>query len=203
MPVMASGGEEYYVRRALKSIPQGRFGCVIASSAEEAVREEKDCTSSSKIYTDGSRSPGGGGATAIMFKDGHQTQTIKVKLSPSYSGNHAELVGLVAALELRLLQPKLLEINIFTDSQTAIGIVKGEIIMPGTDTLLREFYRALSQHLRKHSCSVVTIRWIPGHGGIAGNVCAHKEARAAARGDIAVDEQAPSSLLKVLRGNTA
>lgn len=184
----------------MKSIPSNRFRCVIAPSAKDAIQEEKRCTTPLRIYTDGSRSPQGVGAAAIVFKNGHRMGTMKIRLGSagSFTEHQAELAGLIAALVLALRWPHLHEVVIFTDSQPAIRAISRRTAYP----LVGEFYRELLRLLREHPQKMVTLHWIPGHENIAGNVCADKEARRAAIDRaIATNEQAPKSLRKVLGGD--
>lgn len=155
-----------------------------------------------KIYPDGSRSLQGAGAAALAFRNGQPTRTRKVRLGPagSFTEHQAELAGIIVALSLAFDECTLsdAEVVIPTDSQTAIGAIRGEISLPGTNAFVEEFYRGLARLWCGYPRVRVMLRWVPGHTNIVGNLCADKEARAAARGMITGDHLASETLRKAL-----
>ena len=157
-----------------------RFFTKISATSKAALLNEQECCDGHKIYTDGSRSPKGAGGAAVLFHDDQYVSTMKTHLGDAseWTSLQSELAGLILGLHQALSQPNLRRATLFTDCQSAIRAVTGN---SRPDMLVAKFRKILDILLKRHDNAVVSLVWVPGHAGVAGNVAADTSAKSAAR----------------------
>ena len=131
----------------------------------------QDCTFA---FTDGSclTNPGPTGAEAVLYPPGGDTIRLKRAVTKHVTILLAELVAVLMVLEEILQHPHLTPgntIQIFSDSQTVVGILTMGWKNNGHRSVIEEIKKAL------RTLSVTTtvhILWTPGHAGLQGNEAA-------------------------------
>ena len=154
-----------------------------------------------RVYTDGSDVDGGVGAAAILYPPGSSTpKTLQLHLGPSsrHTVYEAQIVATVLGLEL--LRTELgcrADASIALDNMAAIQASTLRTAGPGR-YLTDMFHRALRDLKQERSGLTLTLRWVPGHSGVAGNEAADDAAKDAARGTSSPSAQLPRVLRKPL-----
>ena len=101
----------------------------------------------------------------------------------------AELVAILVVLEhcIAALKDGLTDINILSDSQTAVGILtlnwKSSNYIDTISDIKENIGTLMRYGMR------TTLSWIPGHANIAGNEIADQLAKAAAKESMSLNEQ--------------
>ena len=170
------------------SLPPGwrpSFKVEIAGSKEEAAEQEKRWVARDgiRVYSDGSDYKGGVGAAAILYDPGKpRVPTAKIYLGKSteHTVFEAEIMGIVAGLELIRKQRRVKNVSIGLDNQAAIRAISqrrsGE-----AQYLVDLFHEHLEAVQKKHRGLRLTIRWVPGHVGVIGNEVTDRKAKEAAQ----------------------
>ncbi|KAJ7216775.1 hypothetical protein B0H12DRAFT_1000526, partial [Mycena haematopus] len=88
----------------------------------------------------------------------------------------AEVVGLILAVLLISLIPRLCSATILIDNQAAIRAVASPRPQPGQH-LVRLFHKTLARLQKRRRTFKLHIAWIPGHMGVEGNEAVDEEAK--------------------------
>jgi len=104
-----------------------------------------------------------------------------------------EIVGIILATYLILKMPLVDDATIFSDSQQAILSLEGKSL-GACQALVKIATRLLRQARNRAGGTEVQIQWCPGHSGIAGNIMADREAKAAVLGKMFPVSLTPPSL---------
>jgi ribonuclease HI len=146
---------------------------VVIQGKEEASEKAKAVTGQKTIhvFTDGSRQDGKTGAGYIIRLNTHDIMW-STPLGTNATVNQAELYAISEGARKLLDQmPKVEEINFFSDSQVCL---KGLEADETRSSLVLECHRLLQRLATRYK---VTINWVPGHAGIAGNEEADQKAK--------------------------
>lgn len=137
------------------------------------------------VFSDGAAipNPGAGGWGVVVYEDGAEIATA-CGGDPETTNNQMELVGLLNAIEKAKALPGYPAVTIWSDSQYC---VKGcNEWMPGWKAkgwfraglnaepknrvvMNVELWKAIDEALATTGKTVVSIRWVKGHSGVAGN----------------------------------
>lgn len=129
------------------------------------------------IFTDGSASSDGGGASAVSSLS---SKMVSIDKMTSFSSHEAELIGIFLAAQLaknliRVSKVRNPEVMIFSDNQGVLRLIQdspratsGQHLVIKTITLLKQL-----------SCSSINLCWTPGHKGIPLNEKADQLAKQA------------------------
>ena len=143
------------------------------------------------VYTDGSKIGDGVGASAVMYKKGHKTNTGLLRLYLGHANQHtsyeAEAAGLTLAgwmlrRESRRLQGK--KVLIYVDNQGAI-LSAAKPRAKSAQYMFNEFLSLMEE--TKEMAGYINppqfkIAWISSHSDVPGNERADSEAKLAAKG---------------------
>ncbi|KAG2744264.1 hypothetical protein P692DRAFT_201682902, partial [Suillus brevipes Sb2] len=105
----------------------------------------------------------------------------------------AEIVGMILAIELLREAGGEGTMALGMDNQAAIRVTNAFQSQPG-HYLVDKLHDDLKTLLLERDSRKLTIRWTPGHMGIAGNEAADECAKRAARGDASEGRLLPRSL---------
>ena len=142
-------------------------------------------------FTDGpcQGNPGPCGSGAVLYPGDNDGISLKRPVAQRGSILLAELVAILMVLEhcIAALKDGLTEINILSDSLTAVGILT--LIWKSStyiDTIsdIKENIGTLMRYGMR-----TTLSWIPGHANIAGNEIADQLAKEAAKESMSLNEQ--------------
>ena len=190
------------VRQSPKWTFKGK--CIIETKTEKAIQNEIDDKAKIKIFTDRSGIDGQVGAAAVMFEEGREVEVKRFRLGPlrQHEVYDGEGIGMVTAAGM-LTNKRGHQISgptsIYIDSQPAIRAAFIRKTGP-SHHIWDGLHRELSKAQKQHPNMEITIHWIPGHKGVAGNERADVEAKRAAKGDINIREM--RRLPSILKHNT-
>jgi len=160
------------------------FSTSIAHSKEEACAEDRECEADIKIYSDGSGKEEGVGAAAILYFGFRVPRTARYHLGSSsqHTVYEGECVGQLLGLRLLLdsgINLNRCEISIGVDNQAAIKRHNNRMRSSGS-YIMDEIYKSVGSLLVSYPRARFTVRWTPGHAGLAGNEAVDVEAKKAA-----------------------
>jgi ribonuclease HI len=159
------------------------MGIEIASTKEDAVKAEKKDSSTYKVFTDGSGIDGRIGASAVLFEHGVELGALRLYLGNAEDHTVFEgegIGGVLAMVLLERLEQLSGPVSIYVDSQPAIRATQARTSTPSH--WIWDLWHAQARVLAaKHPDARVTVKWAPGHVGIAGNERADVEAKRAAQ----------------------
>jgi ribonuclease HI len=173
---------------------------IVPSSKEEAARMENLDTAEWKVYTDGLGIEGRIGASAVLFYRGEERASLRLCLGDTTHHTVFEGEGAGGILALALLRKQRNvegPVTIIVDSQPAIKATANATSTP-SHWIWDAWHVYATVFAKKHPRAIVTIRWAPGHIGIAGNERADEEAKRAAQHD---DSSSQAAIPKALRGD--
>ncbi|KAI9068413.1 hypothetical protein FKP32DRAFT_1552392, partial [Trametes sanguinea] len=87
-----------------------------------------------------------------------------------------ELTGMILALDVIESEPRVTRANILLDNKAAIRAVSKRRARPGQQ-LVELFHKRLRHLKAKRRSLAITVVWVPGHKGVAGNERADMEAK--------------------------
>ena len=154
----------------------------IASNNEEAINEAETDGADVKVFTDGSCRDGHVGAAAVLYRGGTENQVVKL-----YMGTENEHTVFKAELAAAARGSKLLNMELDTrftialDNQAAIQTTRREKMISG-QYLVNALHHQADGITRFTPGKNITLRWVSGNKGVAGNKRADEEAKAAAAG---------------------
>jgi ribonuclease HI len=173
---------------------------IIPSSKEEAAEAERADLSEWKVYTDGSGIEGRIGASAVLFYKGEEQASLRLCLGEATHHTVFEGEGVGGCLALTLLRKQRSvegPVTIVVDSQPAIMATSNASPTP-SHWIWDVWHDRTAALAKKHPNAKITVRWAPGHIGIAGNECADEEAKRAAQYE---DSSAAAAFPTVFRGD--
>ncbi|EUC61565.1 reverse transcriptase from transposon X-element protein, putative [Rhizoctonia solani AG-3 Rhs1AP] len=162
---------------------------------EAAIDDEKGCSSSIKIFTDGSMMGGHVGAAAVLYRDGREVAAMKryVGTDKEHEVYEAEVIGLLLGLELLAREQGVREAAFFIDNQAVLRTLQA-----GSTNNLGYLYEHLDEAIRmvreRNTGIKLEARWIPGHAGVVGNERVDDAAKQAADQTQPTDDLMPLSL---------
>ncbi|KAG2141406.1 uncharacterized protein EDB93DRAFT_1159675 [Suillus bovinus] len=159
----------------------------IAPNKKDAIREQEAASETLRVYSDGSAVGGGVGGAAVLMKGKKMIKERRFYLGgyEEHTTHEAELVGIILALQL------LKEAG----GQGTMALGEAFQSQPGHYVRVINILRnALKELLPIEDRRKLTVRWTPGHGGIAGNIAADVQAKKAARGEVSAGNMLPRSL---------
>ncbi|CDO68734.1 hypothetical protein BN946_scf184652.g61 [Trametes cinnabarina] len=161
------------------------FRTLIESSKDTAAALAEQLVSSGEfcVFTDGSGFAGDIGAAAFA-KGRNQEHVRRVNLGSDneHIVFEGELAGMVLALDVIESEPRVTRANILLDNKAAIRAVSKRRPRPGQQ-LVELFHRRLKHLKSKRRSLSLTVVWVPGHKGVAGNERADMEAKDASMND--------------------
>ncbi|KAF7363687.1 RNA-directed DNA polymerase from transposon X-element [Mycena sanguinolenta] len=156
----------------------------IPETKEDAIKADREDTSTYKVYTDGSGIDRRIGASAVLFKDGREIGALQLFLGDDdqHTVYEGEGIGGCLAMALLLKLDNLQgPVTIVVDNQAAVRAILARTPLPSH--WIWDVWHGLAAALaRRHPNAHVTVRWSPGHVGIIGNERADEEAKRAAQG---------------------
>lgn len=166
---------------------QAHFRVEIAVNKDKAKAQEDvwKRRNGIRVYSDGSDYKGGVGSAAVLYRTrraGHKPLQMSLGSASCHTVYEAELVGAILALELISRENNVRVSSIGLDNQAALRALRQRTSKPG-HYLLDIFHARLNVCLHKHPLMTLTMRWVPGHIGIAGNERANGNAKSAAEGN--------------------
>ncbi|CDO75194.1 hypothetical protein BN946_scf184794.g1, partial [Trametes cinnabarina] len=151
--------------------------------AAAALADRLVSTSEFCVFTDGSGFAGGIGAAA--FAKGRAQEHVR-RVNLGSEDEHivfeGELAGMILALDVIESEPRVTRANILLDNKAAIRAVSKRRPRPGQQ-LVELFHKRLRHLKAKRRSLAITVVWVPGHKGVAGNERADMEAKDASMGD--------------------
>lgn len=146
---------------------------------EMALKEATEEDSGVVIFSDGSGFGGKIGAAAILYEDREKQLWRRKGLGTEkdHTVYEGELVGIILGLDLAY-QTNRRRVTIWLDNQVAIRASAKQESRPGQYLIkiIHHWIRSLEKKGK-----TITLKWVPGHQGNAGNEEADKEAKEAAK----------------------
>jgi ribonuclease HI len=178
---------------------EARIVMRIAELKEAAMRDDERDWADIKIYTDGSGLEGSIGAAAVLYRNGRLQSKLRYRLGMTkkhlvYEG---EGVGMVLGLELLRGQQNVSTVSIGIDNQATI-VATGLIWPAPSHHVWDILHKRLDMVKRMHRDMALTIRWTPGHMGIAGNEAADVEVKEASQTGSSPANRLPAPLRHTL-----
>ena len=178
------------------------FNCHIPKDRETSIRMEATDEALVKVYTDGSATATGVGASAVLIDSiSGVTQVRKFHLGnpTDHIGYEGEVVGLTLALHQIVELPHRNSISIYTDNQAGLKAINAP--PEGNAGYLIQNLVVQMKAIRERRPNFargIVFRWISAHSGVPGNEKADAEAKKAAEGRSSRRDLLPSLLRKPL-----
>jgi len=176
------------------------FTISILEDRDSSIEEAENAMEAIQVFTDGSAMEGKVGAAATLLREGSPPHTLHLHLGPDseHTVHKAELVGILLGLHLIATERKGgTSTAIGMDNQAVLEAFHLDLRKPGHH-LTRESMKVAYQiqNRRRKSKYLLTLRWMAGHEGIAGNEIVDQEAKKAAGGHSSDTTLLPSYLRK-------
>lgn len=177
---------------------------------DEAIQYHEECKADFHIFSDGSGYKNGIGAAAVMYKKREPllaSLTYHLGTSAEHTVHEGETVGLTLAGQLLEATKKprgSLSVVFAVDNTSTITGTTSRNIKAAQSHMVhfrKQVERLVSK--RKHSKIDITVAWVPGHEGVAGNEEADRLAKRAAEGKTSAKNFLPKPLHKPPLANKA
>lgn len=187
---------------SLEQVKRSLFRSVIPESREASIEAERSDQARIKMYTDGSSTGGGVGASAALFETGQPgfvARQFHLGSEADHTSYEAELVGALMATHLAATVPPNSRVSIYVDNQATLKAITSPPEGPGAHiiTALIDSMKGITSR-RPTLAKRITFRWISSHSGVEGNETADRLAKEAAAGKTSPIAQLPGALARPL-----
>jgi ribonuclease HI len=148
--------------------------------AEDAIEDMEQDQADIKIFTDGSGMDDKIGAAAVLYRAGRLKSKLRFKLGSQkhHTVYEGEGIGLLLGAKLLNREWGARTATFFIDNRAAI--LATQLTKPNSGHYIFDAFHKYMGHLTRRNLNLrVTLKWIPGHRGAAGNEKADEQAKKA------------------------
>ena len=167
----------------------------ILTDADEAIADMEQDHPDVKIFTDGSGMEGEIGASAVLYRNGRIKSSVRYKLGQQkhHTVYEGEAAGLLLGMKLMEREWGIRSAIFYVDNRAAI--LATQLTKPASghhifDTLHNYIGKILNENIDLQ----ISIKWIPGHKGVAGNEKADELAKKAITEGSSTHDRIPKQL---------
>ena len=184
---------------SLETIKKTLFRTDVAKTRELSIEAERNDDARIRIYSDGSSSEAGVGASALMYETGqpgHTDRKARLGEVTDHTTYEAELVGALMAVHLAAKVPPNSTVSIYVDNQSTLAAITSPPDGPGSHITeaLNEAMKTIATR-RPVLAKRIVFHWISSHSGVEGNEMADRLAKEAAAGAVSPANLLPDLLV--------
>ena len=173
------------------------FKTKIAPSREEAIRMDDEDSAEWQVYTDGSGKDGKIGAAAVLFHNGRRIRSLRYLLGSDADHTVPEGEGVAMVLGLELLRPERTVRRVSFAADNVSAVQRSTTARAAPMQYIWDLFRQRWDMVRRQFRHIsLTIRWVPGHEGVAGNEEADRLAKKAVEEGSSAARRLPAPLRK-------